>query len=266
MTWLIILIAGYALVVALFWALQDRMIFVGADWGRGQPVPNVPGVRVERLELPEGGTFRVAIAVPRGAVKGTMVYFVGNGEDLRSGVHWAALWSDFEQAVVAVEYPGYGESDGVPSKAMFFSAADVAARRARSLAPDVPLTAGGSSIGSFSAVHVAAAGLADRVLLRAPPASIERAGKERFPWLPVSWFLRHDFDNEALAPRVRCPVLIIHGDRDRIVPLSHGKRLRDAFAGTTELVIAEGHGHNDLPMDRHGPVGAVVAKFLGIDD
>ena len=263
MTWLLVPAALYVALAALLWALQDRMIFPGAAFGRGSPVPDVPGVRVERLALPAGGTFRVAIAEPEAPPAGVVVAFLGNGEDLRSAVHWAALWADYGQATLAVEYPGYGDSDGEPGEAAFYAAAEAAAEHARRLAPGLPLTASGSSLGSFSAVHLAASGLADRLVLFAPPRSTARVGRERYPWLPIAWLLRHRFDNEARAADVRCPALIVHGDRDGVVPLAHGVALSERFAGPTELRIARGFGHNDLPLGRHGPFGEAIARFLG---
>ena len=62
MTWLGIGIALYLGVVGLFWLFQERLIFVGAGFGRGVQL-NVPeGVEVVRLDHPDGGTFRVAVA------------------------------------------------------------------------------------------------------------------------------------------------------------------------------------------------------------
>jgi fermentation-respiration switch protein FrsA (DUF1100 family) len=84
----------------------------------------------------------------------------------------------------------------------------------------------------------------------------------RFWWLPVGWFLRHRFDNLALAPAVRCPVLVVHGDHDTIVPLQLGTELAAAFGGPSELLVAVGCGHNDLPLDRDGPFGTRLQAFL----
>ena len=56
---------------------------------------------------------------------------------------------------------------------------------------------------------------------------------------------------------------LLHGDRDGIVPLSHGRALTEAFGGEAQLLVAPGYGHNDLPLDRDGPFGARIAAFLG---
>jgi hypothetical protein len=264
MLWIALPASAYAALVLLVYLMQERLIFVGAAWGRGARVDAPAGVAVERLDLPTGGSFRVAVGEPAGTPRGVMVFFVGNGEDLRSGVHWAALWAGYELASVVVEYPGYGDSDGSPGVEQFLAAAEVAAafggERARAIGG--PLLAGGTSLGSFPAVHLAATGRADRLFLRAPPSTLEAAARRHYPWLPVGWLLRHRFDNLARAGLVRCPTFVLHGDRDSIVPMALGAELARAFAGPCEFVAAEGYDHNDLPCHASGPFGRRIAAFL----
>jgi uncharacterized protein len=88
------------------------------------------------------------------------------------------------------------------------------------------------------------------------------AAQQRFWWLPVGVLLRHRFDSLAIAPQVHCPVLIVHGDCDEIVPLALGQHLCAAFAGPAELIVVPGAGHNDLSLGMHGPVGGRVGAFL----
>ena len=47
--------------------------------------------------------------------------------------------------------------------------------------------------------------------------------------------------------RVRAPILVVHGDRDTVVPLGHGRLLYEAAAGPKCLLIVEGAGHDDVP-------------------
>lgn len=262
MTWLGIGIALYLGVLGLFWLFQERLIFVGAGFGRGVQL-NVPeGVEVVRLDHPHGGTFRVAVAAAGVPAEGVVVAFVGNGEDLRSGLGHALRFPAYGHHGIVVEYPGYGDSDGSPTRDGVLAAAEAAVGYAESRFGQLPRTAVGTSLGTFAAVHLAARGLVDRIVLRAPPVSIERAGRERYPWLPIGWFLRHPFDSGALAAKVQVPALILHGDRDRIVPVDHGRDLAARLAGPTEFVLAEGYGHNNIPIDRSGPFGPLVARFL----
>jgi pimeloyl-ACP methyl ester carboxylesterase len=261
-TWLLSITAVYALLVVAFAALQDQLVFPGA--GRGdRGVPALAGLAVETIARRDGGRSRI-VTVRGGDVRAVALYFVGNGEDLHSAARGAIELARFGLEVIGVEHPGYGASDGPPSVASLLANAEAAAAvgRERARARAVPLVVVGSSLGSFCAVHVAAQGEVGRLLLRAPPTSLAAVAKQRFWWLPVDWLLRHPFDSTDAAPRVTCPVLVLHGDRDAIVPLRLGAELCESFGGRAELVVAEGFGHNDLPLQPDGPFGPRIGAFL----
>lgn len=253
--------AVYAVVVLFVWLQQDRLVFAGA--GRGDRPLDAYGVRQVQLTGPAGRSFRAAECVPKDP-QALVLFFVGNGEDLRSAGRQAEELAAHGVAVIAPEYPGYGRSEGSPSVDALLGTAEAAADHAEARARElgVPLVVGGSSLGTFCAVHLAAAGRATRLLLRAPPTTMADAAQNRYWWLPVRLLLRHRFDNLTPAARVHCPVLVVHGDADDIVPLALGERLRAAFAGPAELLVVPGAGHNDLSLGVHGPVGERIGTFL----
>lgn len=247
----------------MVWWMQDELTFPGAFRPAG-PVVMPAGVEQLELRTEDGRPFRVAHRGPP-KVHGVLVWFVGNGESLRSCAHWVLQFSGYGLEVVSPEYPGYGASPGRPSVDTILAnaRATVAWARARAQQLGVPLYAGGGSLGTFSAVHVAAGGGIDGVLLLAPPTSIVAAGSFHYPWLPVGLLARHRFDSLVLAPQVACPVLVVHGTDDRIVPLSHGRELAAAFPRGT-LVVADGNGHADISLHPQSPHAEQVrALFSG---
>ena len=165
--------------------------------------------------------------------------------------------------VVAAEHPGYGASDGPPSVGSLLAAAEAVAAVAVRMARDrgLPLVVFGSSLGTFCAVHVAASLPVDRLVLRAPPTTLAAAAQQHFRWLPVGLLLAHRFDNLTPAPRVQCPALVVHGDRDGIVPLALGQALAAALPNARCFVVA-GCGHNDLSLAMEGPAANELRAFL----
>jgi pimeloyl-ACP methyl ester carboxylesterase len=254
-------LVGYALVVILVWWQQDRITFPGA--GRGDRVVDTAGVELFTLTGHGGLAFRAVQRVPE-QPRAVLAFFVGNGEDLRSAAWHAAELAEYGVAVVSGEYPGYGSSAGKPGVESILAMADAVAAHAQALARElhVPFVVGGSSLGTCCAMHVAANGNAARCLLRAPPTTLVEVARHQFWWLPVAAMMRHRFDNAVLAPRVRCPVLIVHGDADTIVPCVFGEKLRSLCAGPAELLVVPGVGHNDLSLSKNGPVGGRVGEFL----
>ena len=63
--------------------------------------------------------------------------------------------------------------------------------------------------------------------------------------------------------RVRCPVLVLAGDQDRIVPLTQSRRLYEAATATKELVILEGVGHNDIELLTGDEMLSAIERFVG---
>jgi pimeloyl-ACP methyl ester carboxylesterase len=122
--------------------------------------------------------------------------------------------------------------------------------------------AGGISLGTFSAVHVAALGDIDRLLLLAPMHRLGDVASRHFWWLPVGLLLRHRFDNTEAAAKVRCPVLIVHGAEDEVVPAEFGEALSRCLSAPTEFVLVPGAGHNDLPLSPGQPAGDRIGAFL----
>lgn len=262
MVWIGIPVGLYLLLCLVMFLVQDALLFPGA--GRSAGTVQVPaGVTLRWLTRPGGERFRVAESGPASPVA-VMVFFIGNGEDMHSAVLWAQDLVPFGLHMVVAEYPGYGESDGAPGVSSLLEVAestgDYGAERARELS--VPLMVGGSSLGTFCAVHLAAQGRGERLLLKAPLTSTLAAARRSFPWLPVGWILRHRFDSLANAPKVQCPTLIVHGERDSLVPISMGRELCDAIAGPARLLAVAGHGHNDDSLSPTGPVAAEVRDFL----
>lgn len=262
MTQILIAVATlYGLVMLAVWLAQDRLVFPGKGRGKGAPLIVPDAVTVETRETPVG-RLRTAIAQPPGQPHAVLLFFLGNFEDLRSGVGWATALARFGVVVVVQEYPGYGESGGEPGLASFRTAAEDAAEHARGIAAraGVPLWVGGTSLGTFSALHVAARAEVGRVLLFAPPGSLLELARARFWYLPVGILLRHRFDAFAEAEKVRGKVMVVHGDADAVVPLAMGERVCTALHG--ELVLASGCGHNDLLAASTGSLRERIAAFL----
>lgn len=281
--WFALVATAYVLVSMAVWFFQDRLIFVGANWsGARKPLASQPQVQVETLAveaseragLEAGFSFRIAWAEAQlrstsaaatdkpSAKRAVLLFFLGNGQDLASGVGIAATWASYGLDALIVEYPGYGASGGRPSQVSINAAAERAASEAqlRAKARGLPCFVGGVSLGTFSALHVARAGF-DKVLLFAPPTSMVEAARRHYWWLPVGLLLRHRFDNLAAAASVPCPALVFHGTRDEVVPISMGRRVAAALGAKASFVEVAGLGHW-LPLEADGPLGERIAAFL----
>lgn len=242
-----LLIAAAALaagVCALAWWAQERLIFFPQPLGS---TAHLPAHTVALDVIAADGTHLAGFLVPGAAVPApAVIYFGGNAEEA-SWILAEARWpSDF--ARIAINYRGYGESEGEPAERALTADAlaiyDAIARR-----PDIDpkrIFVFGRSLGTAVAVHVASARPATGVILASPFDSLVAVGRQHYPWLPVSLLLRHRFDAASLARGIRAPMLALVGDADSIVPPARSRALFDAWAGPKTWQAIAGADHNDL--------------------
>jgi uncharacterized protein len=88
-------------------------------------------------------------------------------------------------------------------------------------------------------------------------------GRLHYPLLPTGPLLRDRFDSLRQIGRLPCPVLIIAGDQDRVVPQEQSRRLYDAAQGPKGFVSIRGADHNDVELLAGRELIDQVVRFVG---
>ena len=229
----------------LLYFLQDRLIF------HPQPLPEARRALIaQRFASAESLFIRAAdgtrlhawhVRAPPGAP--LVIYFGGNAEEVSWMMAQAAQRAP-GTGWLLVDYRGYGSSEGAPSESALSADAlqwhDHASQQLQS--KDIVIF--GRSLGSGVAVHVAAARPVSGVILVAPYDSLVEVAGHYYPFLPVSWMLKHRFDSAERASKIVVPLLCLVAARDEVIPIVHSKRLYDAWAGPKRWVELPGAGHN----------------------
>lgn len=248
MFWLIAAAIFVFGLLAAFWLGQERLIFFP------QPV-------VSTAHLPAGAQpLSIAAAdgarlagwiLPAGTSRApAIVYFGGNAEE----VSWTVAdgrWPR-DHSLVAMNYRGYGTSEGKPSASGLLAdgLAIFDAVAARDEVDPKRIVVFGRSLGTAVATHVAANRPAARVILVSPYDSLAALGRRHYPFLPVSLLLRHRFAPVEEAGRCGARLLAIVAESDSIIPPAHSRALFDAWAGPKEWVVVPGADHNTLGATR----------------
>jgi fermentation-respiration switch protein FrsA (DUF1100 family) len=161
--------------------------------------------------------------------------------------------------LLALCYRGYGGSSGHPTEkgllldaraAYDFAAAHVAPKR---------IVLFGESLGTGVAVALAAERPAGALILDAPFTSAADIGASAYPYVPVRWLIRDAFRSDERIANVSAPLLVLHGERDRIVPIRFGEKLFALARGPKRMARFPDGGHVDL--DQYGAMDE-VATFL----
>lgn len=242
-----VLAAGYLLLVVLAWRYQDRLAMPAPRMRL--PPPTAEGVPAgERVSLrtADGVTLHGWFLPPdAGAPRPApgLLWFYGNMETVTALAPVLEAWRPAEVGLLAVDYRGYGESEGHATEAGLYLDGEAAWAHlaARPEIDGARIAVYGRSLGSAVALHVALAHPVRAVVLDSPFSSARDMAREHYWFLPRG-LLRLRFPNVERAARLEVPLLVVHGGDDRIAPVTMGRAV--AAAGRGRLVELPGAGHN----------------------
>ena len=259
---------GLAILIGLLvviWLGQRRLMYF--------PTRVVPAPAQVGLEHVEPVTFTTSdgltlhgwfLPSPGQPARFTAIVFNGNAGNRAHRAEFAAALHGLDLAVLLFDYRGFGENPGTPTERGL--AADGRAARAYLLGRgDVDaarLVYVGESLGTAVAVDLAAEDAPAALILRSPFASMVEVGTLHYPMLPVRYLLRDRYQSIDRVPRIRCPLLVIAGDRDSIVPLEQSERVYAAASSPKTMRIIEGADHNDYELFAGDRMMAAIASFL----
>lgn len=197
----------------------------------------------------------------------TVVYAHGNGGNL-SYCEWvgeslAARGFD----VLLFDYRGYGRSEGeTAGEGGLYADAEAAyefVTGARGVAAG-RVVLYGQSLGTAAVTDVAARRECGALVLESGLSSAADMAAVVMPWLPrfLRGLTKNKLDTVSKLPRVGCPVLVVHGDRDEIIPVAQGRKLFDTAPEPKRLVIVERAGHNDLSIVGGEKYIDTLAEFI----
>jgi uncharacterized protein len=186
----------------------------------------------------------------------------GNGGNVGDRVMHAALLCAAGLDVLLFDYRGYGRSSGRPSEAGTYRDAH-AARSAllgrAGVRPDRVVYLG-ESLGGAVALALALEHPPAGLVLMSTFTSVRDMARRHYPFLPRA-LVPDAYPSLRGVRALRAPLLVIHGDRDEIVPLFHAEALFEAAPVPKRLHVVEGVGHNDLVSRAGDEWAAAIARF-----
>lgn len=198
------------------------------------------------LETPDGERL-VAWYASADPGQPTLLYFHGNAGGLMSRSDRIARFKSAGYGVFMPSYRGYSGSSGKPSETAIVADALLAYEHliGQGIAPGM-IVPYGESLGSGVAVQLAAAREVGALVLDAPYTSLIAMGKMLYGWMPVEPFILDRYDSKARIAGIDAPLLIMHGSRDRTIPLELGQELFAAASEPKQMAVIQGAGHSDI--------------------
>jgi uncharacterized protein len=225
--------------------------------------PEEFGIRFERASLhADGGVTLRGWAMPHGSPRARILYFHGNGGNLSV---WAPILAGIHRrgyALHAFDYRGYGASTGRPSEQGLYKDVEAALEWKWESDDRAPVIYWGRSLGATMAAYAASKRAPDGLILESGFADARSLFRDSPPMALLSLFSSYRFPTARWLEAVRCPVLVLHGDRDGVIPFAAGRALFDGIGAQKQFVVIKGGDHNDVAPPDASAYWAAIDAFV----
>ena len=243
---IIYIIASYTIVLIIVYIVQDKFIFkpekLHQDFLYKYDVPFKelffdvsPGVRINGIHFFLKET------------NGLILYFHGNSRSIKGWAKYAKDFYRYGYEVVLVDYRGFGKSTGRRNEGDMLNDMQVVYDTLKTTFSENQILVYGRSLGSGFATKIASDNNPHYLILDSPFYNFSSVVQRFLPILPVRFLLRYQLQTDKWLRKVNCHTYIIHGTRDRIIPIRHSEQLQALNPRKITLIRIHGGGHNNLP-------------------
>lgn len=258
----IVLLAGYLLLVLFMYTAQSKMIYY--------PVEQLPyspddvGLRYENVSFSTEDSVELnGWFIPHQNARGTILFHHGNAGNIAGRLETIQLLHNLRINLFVFDYRGYGRSEGEPSEEGTYRDAMAAWNY---LTEERQIPAGqivtmGRSLGGAVAAWLATQTEPAGVILESTFTSATDLGSELYPFFPVRMLIRYDYNTLSRIDNIDTPILIGHSAQDDLVPYSHGRKLFEAASEPKTFLEMQG-GHGGGFMETGIKYRETLDKFL----
>ncbi len=241
--------AGLILVVVGVRVLENRLIYFPPRYPEGFSRPENYGLHVEDVWISTQDHVRLnAYYLPNPKSSKALLWFHGNAENIGYGLGHLKFLAGLGVNILALDYRGYGRSEGAPDEAGIYRDADAAYDYlvgTRHLRPE-NIILYGHSLGGAVAIDLASRRQCGGLIVESSFTSAREMARRMFRIPLLEYVPKSRFDSLRKIADVKAPVLVAHGTRDPVIPFSMGQRLFEAAPQPKAFFPVEGAGHDDI--------------------
>ena len=162
--------------------------------------------------------------------RNTILFLHGNAGTLNNRIYKLNIFKNLGFNYLAVTWRGFSGNKGSPTEKGLTLDALSGLDYLNSLGiKDNEVVIYGESLGTGVGVNVSTIRSVKGLILESPYTSVGDVGKIKFPFLPIDLILKDKFDTRSKISSVKCPILVMHGYADKIVPFHMGKEIFDSI-------------------------------------
>lgn len=236
----------YGVLLGFLYLAQERLMFAAAtlpdDFRFDFDVP------FEELSIPVDGASLNALHFRQQDPDGLVFFLHGNAGNLETWTSGIEYYQKVNYDLFIFDYRGYGKSTGnIGSETELHRDVRTAYDLIAQQYAGKPIVVYGRSLGAALATRLAVDVDAALVILVSPFESMLRMASEQYPFVPTR-LLRYPFRNDQHITNITAPIILVHGERDALIPIEHSERLQTITNGRASLLRVEGAGHNDIHL------------------
>lgn len=264
-----IIVFSYLGMIFLGCTCQSKLVYQPTR--QIEAVPRDYGLDYEDVSFrTDDGVKLAAWYIPADKSKNVILCCHGNGGNISHRLDTISTFHQMGLSVLMFDYRGYGQSDGSPSEEGTYK--DVAAAweylvETRKISAD-RIILFGRSLGGAVAAHQADKKPPAAIILESTFTSLADSAADIYPFFPVRWLCRYDYDTKDIISGIKCPVLIVHSRDDDIIPFSHGEELFKTAAEPKQFLEITGpHNGGFISSGKVYTDGlkAFLSKYVSIE-
>lgn len=244
---LVILAVFFVIILATVYVKQEGFFFYPTKLSPNYPYSQFENQKELFYDTPHNGRINALLFETNQTSKGLIIYSHGNARALDD---WAWVNQDFlglGYDLLIYDYRTFGKSKGELSESNLYSDTRHIIKEMSKSYEMEDIVLYGRSLGASMATQMATEFAAKCLILETPFSSMLSMAHASIPFIPVRYVLRYKFNNKRKIKSLKCPVHILHGTTDELIPLRHSKKLFKANGNpASSLTIIEKGTHNNL--------------------
>jgi len=243
-----LLVAGVYLVISvLLYYLQDYFLFKPEKLSQDFEFHYQNQTTKEyNLRTRDGAIINGLRFLPKGESKGIVLYLKGNSKSIKGWGKFAVDFTRHGYDVLMVDYRGFGKSTGKRSQKAIKRDLQIIYNKMKELVAENQIILYGRSLGSGFAAKLASMNNPKMLILDAPYYSLTKVTARYMPFMPLSVLLKYPLPTYKWLKYVQCPIHIIHGTNDKLIPFKTSIKLSKVNPKRTRLHAVIGGGHKNL--------------------